>query len=90
MLYILLYLLIAFSVGILYILCFEWVPEYIEDRKKWNKGVCPVCGRRWKLLYVTPGGYRMYYCNPEYGWGHFRQITIKSFCVDKYGEKTDV
>lgn len=33
-----------------------------KDKKKWNKGICPYCGKEWILYDVDSNGGKLYRC----------------------------
>lgn len=70
-------LLLWFIFGIIIILIIIGiVSTIIYEKKKWNNGICPICGDKFKLFALDSQGGRMYRCN---NW-HYCNI---SFNVDK-------
>lgn len=57
-----------------FIICIYWARR--SEKKEWNKGVCPICGNKWKCFAMDSQGGRMYRCS---NW-HFCDI---SYDVDK-------
>jgi hypothetical protein len=60
------------------VLFFTWgiIHTRRSEKKEWNNGVCPYCGKPWKMFDTDSSGARGYKCeNMHYCW-----ITYK---VDK-------
>lgn len=47
------------------------ISDRRKERKQWNKGICPYCGKEWILYDVDSSGGRMYRCE---NW-HYCSIT---------------
>lgn len=71
---------------ILYVLCIG-VPSTIRsERKKFNNGVCPICGERLEHFDTDSGGGRGYCCRST---KHRYYVWVSYNCVDKnYNENS--
>lgn len=38
------------------------ISDRIKEKKKWNKGICPYCGKEWILYDVDSNGGKLYRC----------------------------
>ena len=71
---------------LLFIIAFLIIPFGIiyvknDEKKKWNEGICSICGKRWRLYDTDSQGGRMYKCEND----HYCDI---SYNVDRnYKEK---
>ena len=50
-----------------------WIRK--QEKKKWNNGVCPYCGKPWEAFDVDSSGTRGYKCeNMHYCWISYDSI----------------
>ena len=70
---------IVFCIAVVVFLVFGMIYGRYSEKKDWNKGICPQCGKPWIRFDTDSQGGRMYRCE---NW-HYCNI---SYNVDKRKE----
>ena len=63
------------SIAALVAFVFCAIDVWFSQRKQWNKGKCPKCSSKWKLIHETPSR-RVYECPNKHCKNTFTATTM--------------